>query len=387
MIRNAVVLVLASSCSAVLAGDIFPLTGYSAREPYRKLSQPDVREALEVTDEQMQQARRLNLQIQQMMLAASREARERGLHKEELQKFTVAKMDEQSAKLDEALKVILSPRQYKRLQQLAYHKSMPGQLWVVTMPHFLRQLQLSEDEAVAWGKVVKREHEAYGVAINEAYKSRHSLVGDFLTEEQHRIYATKFGEKMKRTAPRLAARGETYYALVPALQLILDDVEVTYDLEATDNQKEQLAEMRTRWADELKQWPVGQLSTGSLPDDRLPTVADLNRRFLAQLPEILLPHQIKRLDQLVMRARARTESGELMRTELFAETLKMSKTQRARLLKAMDERDRATKKDRVELARQTMKRIVEALTEEQQVRYHRLVGPPPRESQSPPIPR
>lgn len=92
--------------------------------------------------------------------------------------------------------------------------------------------------------------------------------------------------------------------------------------------------------------------------------------------QILLPHQMKRLRQLIFQVRLAQYAPSPLRSPLVAETIGLTAAQQAKLFKTMEEQRAKTQMKKDALWKEVLATCVESLTPEQRARYHRLVGKP-----------
>jgi hypothetical protein len=91
------------------------------------------------------------------------------------------------------------------------------------------------------------------------------------------------------------------------------------------------------------------------------------------LSDILLPHQVKRLDELNHQLRLRGGVMALFAGDLLRD-LRVTDAQREELRKRAEEIERQTQQKIAEIRRQATEDVVKALTAEQQTKFRELVG-------------
>ena len=92
------------------------------------------------------------------------------------------------------------------------------------------------------------------------------------------------------------------------------------------------------------------------------------------LDEILLPHQQKRLKQLLFQVVSQRQGGEPLRTPVVARAIGLSQREHKALIDQLNIEAKRAAKKRVDVWEDVFRTCIEALTEEQQATYYRLVG-------------
>ena len=93
------------------------------------------------------------------------------------------------------------------------------------------------------------------------------------------------------------------------------------------------------------------------------------------MEKILLPHQLKRLDQLSAQLRTQGGGMALLGGEV-ARDLGVTDQQREQLRTKVEEIEQETRKQEAELRRQVREKVIQLLTPEQQKKLKEMIGEP-----------
>jgi Spy/CpxP family protein refolding chaperone len=99
----------------------------------------------------------------------------------------------------------------------------------------------------------------------------------------------------------------------------------------------------------------------------------INKETRAEQEKILLPHQLKRLDQLSAQLRMQNLGFALMGGDV-ARDLGVTDQQREELRTKIEEIDRETRKQEAELRRQAREKVIKLLTPDQQTKLKDMTG-------------
>ena len=111
-----------------------------------------------------------------------------------------------------------------------------------------------------------------------------------------------------------------------------------------------------------------------MPDFRA-AMEQSNQETRSELSKILLPHQLKRLEQLAMQMQTRGGGTAVLGGEV-GQQLGVTEQQRAQLQPKVDEVERESRKKTAEIRRQAQDQVISLLTPEQQAKFRELVGEP-----------
>lgn len=165
---------------------------------------------------------------------------------------------------------------------------------------------------------------------------------------------------------------------------LLARVDVQRELDLLDEQLLALEEYRAAFAEDQRErlrHLLGEMRTGNIDHkqlrDRLQDeMMRASRAAREKIHQVLLPHQIKRLDQIDMQRRIRSGGLNVVGAREIAATLNISDDQREKM-HAMNERAEAELRRRMAELRAGMQRqILEMLTPEQKLKLQDMVGPP-----------
>lgn len=178
--------------------------------------------------------------------------------------------------------------------------------------------------------------------------------------------------------------------------------DVRKELELLDDQVQQLTNLETKMRDRMREMfarprdrgqgpPPGDQGArggdrGPMPDFRAMAEQfnqrnqQLNQEVRTELSNILLPHQMKRLDQLALQMQMQMQmrmrpGSELLGGEV-AQKLGVTEQQRGQLQAKVEEVERETRKKIAEVRREAQQKVVALLTPEQQAKFRELVGEP-----------
>ncbi|MFV1964358.1 MAG: hypothetical protein ACC628_02960 [Pirellulaceae bacterium] len=124
------------------------------------------------------------------------------------------------------------------------------------------------------------------------------------------------------------------------------------------------------------------------PQDMRQVFEPISTEAQDRLAEILLPHQMKRLNQLALQARLRG-GGFAMLSPDVGQQLGITEQQRDQLREKAQSIEQDLRKEIAKLRRQAQDDLITLLTPEQQAKYRELIGapfefPPPRRPEGPP---
>jgi Spy/CpxP family protein refolding chaperone len=126
-------------------------------------------------------------------------------------------------------------------------------------------------------------------------------------------------------------------------------------------------------------------NAGPPPDPRA-SFEQSNQALRNELSQILLPHQLKRLDQLQMQMRMRGGTMALFGREV-AQELGITDDQREQLRPQVEGIERETQRKIAEIRRQAQQQVISLLSPDQQAKFRDLVGDPFEFANEPPPPQ
>lgn len=360
--------------------DILPSTSYFTGAMLVTLhGQKGVQKEISLEQAQYDQIRTLVSTHQQSRVDSFRHVRESGLKGDESARYLAEAAETQAVATATKLRTILQPEQYKRLQQITFHKQLRYQgVLFLQLDSIVKTLELSDEELSQWKMFLREQHERYRSELRELGEQARLNRGAFLTQEQQQRFEELFGEPFQGADLSLPdADHVTPWG--PYLEL-LRNVRVRHDLEIVDDQldkvEELLRKIESRY-DTARRTSIRNRKEGNARDVFKAEVAAMRLIGIPELKEILVPHQIRRLEQLVFQTRARQQSGEPLRSELVASALQLSESQRIAILKSLDEQRAKAKAAANGIWNDTLKSSLEFVSAEKRARYYRLVGRPP----------
>ena len=99
----------------------------------------------------------------------------------------------------------------------------------------------------------------------------------------------------------------------------------------------------------------------------------LNKEVRSEVSQVLLPHQLQRLDQLAMQMRMRGGVMAMLSPE-FVRELGVTDQQREQLRTKVEELDRDVQRKVAEIRRQAQEQVISLMTAEQQAKLRDLIG-------------
>ncbi|MBC8356770.1 MAG: hypothetical protein H8E66_32745 [Planctomycetes bacterium] len=270
---------------------------------------------------------------------------------------------------------VLRPEQSARLQQIVLQQSIRyvGVL-VLQSDTFAELLGLNDEQHVAWKVVLQREHKRLNEAGEIRVANRAEVIDAILTDLQQAKFDNIYGERYRAGSLPAPNEDKGLLGRIPwsANVNLLRFANVRKELEVIEEQHKQLQELLTTFADNYEAAQRDDLKGLELKN----LVALLVEREQSQLPKILLPHQLKRLNQLVFQAAVYRYRRDPLRSPIVAEALALTKRQQKELSQKLDEYDAESKLKRDERWKNALEACINALLPEQQARYYRLIGKP-----------
>ena len=165
--------------------------------------------------------------------------------------------------------------------------------------------------------------------------------------------------------------------------------DVRKELELLDDQVQQLEALEQKMRDRMRQaFPVppapGQAGNREERRDQgapkpqtdfRQVFEQINKETRAELAQILLPHQSKRLDQLSAQLRMQGGGMALLSGDV-ARDLGVTDEQREQLRTKVEEIEREARKQEAEIRRQAREKVIRLLTPDQQKKLKDLIGEP-----------
>jgi hypothetical protein len=158
------------------------------------------------------------------------------------------------------------------------------------------------------------------------------------------------------------------------LELLDDQVAKLTDLEekVRERMREAMASFRPPEGDRGQ--PGGQRGAGD-GDDFRAAIEKVNKQTREDVGQILLPHQMARLDQLAVQMRLQGGAASVLNRELM-EKLGVTDEQRDQLRTKAEEADQELQKKIAEIRREAQNQLISNLSADQQAKFKELVGEP-----------
>ncbi|MBC8356311.1 MAG: hypothetical protein H8E66_30400 [Planctomycetes bacterium] len=294
----------------------------------------------------------------------------------------------------------LDASQFQRLQQLQLQLRIRRSLFSPLYANDVTsELQLTSDGLRKWKETIDNQQRSYREKISELHANVPELLMRELTAEQRRKYQETFGNRYAdpSTLPKIDDDRVPGRGFPPMLNLARYPG-IRHELEIVDEQREQismlLSDYRRRERSLTLQWRARDVRRNRPPsnDDkgkqeelrrkeaeevlRKKELQALQKNTRSTLDEMLLPPQIERLQQLVLQARAQSQSNFWILTDVAAKVIEISPEQQLKLRQVFETESVKIGVQSTRLYEETLERILATLTGEQRVRYSLLVGVP-----------
>jgi hypothetical protein len=348
---------------------------------YFVLNDAAVREELVVSDSQSVLLKRVLEEHHSAIAAAMRRAREMRMPGEAVDsKSEVLALNRT---ILPAIEQILTDEQFLRLQQVVYQKLIRRyEMKPLQYANVVKAIQLSNDDLVALDRIRKKEFTAWSGRASELREQHNKTIHGILTPEQHSRFNEIYGEPADAPVMGLSLTDRVdieFRRRCPRLYLLCSDG-IRDDVELIDDQYAEIKVMQDRFFDREEE--LGRerrdLPTGERSKYLAQKFDELAQSCIAEEEKILLPHQIRRLNQIVFQVQSLEKDLmiiPLMR-ESVAEALNLSDDQRKRLYAEYTDGEKRLSHELDIIWKQTLRTVIESLTPDQQARYHRLVGKP-----------
>jgi hypothetical protein len=226
---------------------------------------------------------------------------------------------------------------------------------------------------------VNRQHQRLVDLFAEQRKEMEDSKLAVLDEERRKQFESLYGEPYKDPILSSALDDDGSFGLGPMLGL-LRFASIRKEIEVVDEQYERIKRLTTSVLNQYFALNLGELSLEVDSDEHKKGVKRLKAmqdQELQQLEEILLPHQINRLKQLVFQSHVRRQGGgNPLRSPVVVGMLKLTEAEHAMLIAKLDEQVAAYRKETEDLQKDMLRATIEWLTPNQRANYFRLVGKP-----------
>lgn len=390
MFRIITLTLLVLLCRAGTAQDVLNLPEFFGKGPLRELAtNPDLQNEIEATKEQVARVQEIRVEFDSEHRAISSRSRTIG-NKEAERLFNELHL--RQAKVTGArLRTVFTPAQYRRLRQvmLQLYIERLGVEFLLDQ-YIVAELKLDdEDDLAAWSALVKKEKRRYRAELDHLWKEKQDLESQALTQKQHDNlkevlgdrfdvqYYTGFGVS-ETTGPHLAIL--IHPAVRQELEVIDDQRDAIRKLAENVADQGKILEREARDAARAKNAKTGKRITPRVRNDPefRKSIAELHDGVPKALAAILLPHQMKRLRQLLFQATLRTEP---LRSPVVARAIGLTEKEHKQIIAKLDAQAKRSTERREASWTGTLRRCIEALPDEQEAAYYRLIGkpfPPPK---------
>jgi len=334
-----------------------------------------VREEAGLIEQQHLQAKQLLADYNAARLRTARRLLGQGLSDADASQLLQAEMDQFAESLPMRLQGILRPEQHTRLQQVVLQKTLRGLgVLLLARPPIGEVLGLTPEERDAWKEVLQREQRRW-------HESRQRLPADadrpsireVLTPAQREHFEELHGELFRQGALPSLDDPRVGTSWPPEMDLLRNG-DVRKEIELVEDQEAAIRDLLAMFAREAQTLELKARLDHT--EHKRSTTALRQAQALLQLQETLLPHQLRRLRQIIFQIRVRERFTDPFRSPLVSEALELTASQQKELWARMDAEAKAARQAEDELWDEVLRTCIEALTPEQQAKYHRLVGKP-----------
>ena len=275
------------------------------------------------------------------------------------------------ADFDAQILGVLLPHQLKRLQQIAIQKQIEraGSAAVILDPENYKVLGISEDQQQ---NIKKRWDEWSEKLTNQEVKLRKRASEKLLSEltpKQRDAFQKMKGDKFEQVYQFSRRRFKNRRLTVS--ELIVEDFQksVIQDAEILSDQLKEIHEINKQHFVDTK-----ELYEGKGEEIREKRLA-LNNEREAKFEEVLLPHQMKRLQEIITQIHVQNagEAGALIHAD-YGELLGITSEQRTRIKSRHKEIGKTLKEDILKLREEANNRVTSLLDSKQRRRFKELVG-------------
>lgn len=160
--------------------------------------------------------------------------------------------------------------------------------------------------------------------------------------------------------------------------MLLANEKVRTELDIVDDQMADLESLQQEIREEMRDLFSGMRDAS--PDERQAAMEELRDRmktYESRVQQILLPHQFKRLKQILVQSQSRGRPGAaLMNNDDVKGELKITPEQESKLEEASQKAMEEMQAEIAKLQKKAEERVASVLTPEQQQKYRELVGEP-----------
>lgn len=163
----------------------------------------------------------------------------------------------------------------------------------------------------------------------------------------------------------------------PFSMLSMDGIQ--QEIELVDDQKQQLDEVRRDFASRIKDAMSSIHEDGGLSGDKGREIAErfeqLKQEQQAAMRDVLLPHQVERLEQIAVQQRMKTAGASgLLADKKIAEALGISEEQQKEIKSRAEELSKELQRKIEALREETREELLQTLTAEQREKLQKMMG-------------
>jgi Spy/CpxP family protein refolding chaperone len=158
--------------------------------------------------------------------------------------------------------------------------------------------------------------------------------------------------------------------------MLLGNEQVREALEIVDDQVQQIDEISEEMRSSMRDMFMNFRDLSD--EERQKKMTELNDEYQAKIDEVLLPHQQKRLKQIMMQQRGRGRSGlaGALSDDGLAKELNITASQKEEMQRVAEEARREMEEKVAQLRKEMEDKILGVLDAEQRDKYRELVGEP-----------
>ncbi|MBC8355694.1 MAG: hypothetical protein H8E66_27260 [Planctomycetes bacterium] len=345
------------------------------------LVDPAIREELAVTDVQIAQLEQTLVQYRNANFAAMKRSID--------QRADGEVVDRKSAILalnrtiHPALTQTLSEQQFQRLQQVCFQKLIRmHEMRPLLYADFIAALELSNDEMIALDRARRVEINKLSEHMSQLNTMHNNRIDQILTAEQQSRFKELYGDPYDLTMSGVSLSNtvDKEFALrCPRLYLLCSEA-IRREVELIDEQYPEIKKLQDRFS--TRERELKRERRDLQPEARSEYLAkafeELAQSCMKEEGSILLPHQIRRLNQIVFQVQSSEKDRALtpLTRETVASALNLTDDQRNRLNTEYTEGAERVADELNGSWKQALRTVIESLTPDQQARYHHLVGKP-----------
>lgn len=302
----------------------------------------------------------------------------RSLGNDEVNRLFKEEHSRQAEAAEARLRSVLRPKQYLRLRQIVLQRYVRlNGVQLLLSDSIVKELALNPTELATWTALIKKQDQRQLDELQALYDGRLALEAKMLTPDQQAKFKEVYGERFAKAGRTLPpVHMDPAPDLGPHLELLIY-AEIRDELEVIDEQHEKIRKLGKAIYNEhrkLRSLQDRHAKDQDAVQELEALVTALHKGVPKMLDEILLPHQQKRLRQLLFQVVSQRQGGEPLRTPVVAQAIGLSQREHKALIAQLNIEAKRAAKKRIEVWEDVFRTCIEALTEEQRATYYRLVG-------------